>query len=246
MSMHFTPKRSVLAAALVALLSGAPSAWAQTPPVDETPVVVIEDRSLRERTDERNLTLENELALVDAAGNPIVTLPVGTMIGREKLESRFTADNQLIRQRTDLRNVTLAEEVTVNNRATGETVTLPAGTVIRVKLDQRLDANGNVVRDRIDLRARLADGTRIRIRDRAPEIEVNDVEINDNDEVGSRHRQRGREGARSDDNSSSGRAARSERSGSDARSERSGRLDRPERGSGRGDRPERGGRSGKG
>lgn len=247
--------RSALAAAMLTLAVSAPPVFAQATPTDppaDTPVVVIEDRNLRERADDRNLTLAAPLAVVDGAGDPIVTLPAGTLVGRGKTESRFTADNQLIRQRTDLRSVTLAEAVTVNNRVTGESLTLPAGTMLRVKLDQRFDAGGNVVRDRIDLRAVLADGTKLRIRDRAPEIEVVDVE----NEVADRHRQRGRDQARSEGRSgSSGRSPRAERPAAAlatdraARVERavssgSGRPDRPER-SERGDRGDRGDRSGR-
>lgn len=236
MNAKFIPQRTIISAALLALVATLNPVFAQTTPPDDTPVVVVEDRSLRERVDQRDLTLENPLALVDAAGDPILTLPVGTLVGREKIESRFAAENQLIRQRTDLRNVTLTEAVIVTNRATGESVTLPAGTVLRVKLDQRFDAAGNVVRDRIDIRAVRADGTRLRIRDRAPEVEVNDVE----NEMGDRHRQRGRDMAKPEDNSSGDRSSRVERSGSD----RSGRAERSERG-GRMERAERSERSGR-
>lgn len=87
-------------------------------------------------------------------------------------------------------------------------IELPAGTVLRVKLDQRFDANGNVVRDRVDIRTVQPDGTKIRIRIRAPEIEVNDLEIKN----GMVSRQRGRDAQRRED-----------------RNDRVARGDRPER-----------------
>lgn len=256
-------RRSALAAAVAsALLVISPAFGQTTPPPTDPPVVVIEDRALRDRTDDRNLTLTTPLEVKDATGTTFLTLPTGTSVGRERLETRFAAEGVPIRQRTDLRDVTLQEGTTVTNRATGEIDDLPAGTVIRVKLDQRMDANGNIVRDRIDLRAVKPDGTRVRIRDRAPEIEVVDVENEvdapdaPDDEIGDRQRRRGRDAARSEDSSrgGSGRADRPDRSGPGDRagpSERSGRADRAERPdrSGRGDRverPERPERSGSG
>lgn len=240
-------RRSALAAAVTAaLLVTYPSFGQTTPPPADTPVVVIEDRALRDRTDERNLTLDTPLEVKDATGTTFLTLPTGTSVGRERLETRFAAEGVPIRQRTDLRDVTLQDAASVTNRATGEVVELPAGTVIRVKLDQRMDANGNIVRDRIDLRAVKPDGTRVRIRDRAPEIEVVDIENEvdapdaPDDEIGNRQRQRGRDAARTADNSrgGGGRAERSDRSGRGDRGDRAERPERPDR-SGRGERVER-------
>lgn len=241
-------RRSALAAAVAsALLVMSPAFGQATPPPADPPVVVIEDRALRDRIDDRNLTLSTPLEVKDATGTTFLTLPTGTSVGRERLETRFAAEGVPIRQRTDLRDVTLQEATSVTNRATGEVVELPAGTVIRVKLDQRMDANGNIVRDRIDLRAVKPDGTRVRIRDRAPEIEVvdmeNEVDAPDapDDEIAGQSRQRGRDAARTADNSrgGSGRADRADRSG------RGDRAERPDR-SGRSDRPERPERSGRG
>lgn len=240
-------RHSALAAAVAtALLVTYPAFGQTTPPPADPPVVVIEDRALRDRTDERNLTLDTPLEVKDATGTTFLTLPTGTSVGRERLETRFAAEGVPIRQRTDLRNVTLQEATSVTNRATGEVVELPAGTVIRVKLDQRMDANGNIVRDRIDLRAVKPDGTRVRIRDRAPEIEVVDVENEvdapdaPDDGIASQSRQRGRDAVRSADNSrgGSGRAERSDRSGRGDRSDRAERPERPDR-SGRSERVER-------
>lgn len=238
---------SALAAALASALFVTTPAFGQTTPPADPPVVVIEDRALRDRIDDRNLTLSTPLEVKDATGTTFLTLPTGTSVGRERLETRFAAEGVPIRQRTDLRDVTLQEATSVTNRATGEIVELPAGTVIRVKLDQRMDANGNIVRDRIDLRAVKPDGTRVRIRDRAPEIEVvdmeNEVDAPDapDDGIAGQSRQRGRDAVRAADNSrgGSGRADRSDRSG------RADRADRPDR-SGRSDRPERPERSGRG
>jgi hypothetical protein len=228
--------RFAVSALLAAIISC--GALAQTtPPPDDTPVVVIEDRALRQRSDERAFTLDQPLSIVDANGAEVIALPVGTSVGREKTEQRFAGPDQLIRQRTDLRNVTLSEAVSVTDRRTGETVALPEGTVLRVKVDQRMDASGNVLRDRVDLRAVLPDGTRVRIRDRAPEIEA--VEVENEVETADRHRQRGRDTARPEDNSSAPRVATVERSGRSERVgiDRSGRSDRP-------DRPDREDRSG--
>lgn len=256
-------RHSAVAAAVAAALIALSPAYAQTSPAPTDPVVVIEDRALRERTNARDVVLETPLAVQDAAGATILTLPAGTMIGRERLETRFTAPNQPIRERTDLRGVTLQEAVSVTDRSTGNTVELPAGTVIRVKLDQRMDASGNIARDRIDLRAVLPDGTKVRIRDRAPEIDLADIENEANEvenEAADNHRQRGRDSAKPE--GVSGRSvARSERSGRDGgdradrsgrgggdrleRPERSGRPDRVERAE-RPDRPERSGRGGSG
>lgn len=251
-------RRSALAAAVAsALLVMSPAFGQTTPPPTDPPAVVIEDRALRDRIDDRNLTLTTPLEVKDATGTTFLTLPVGTSVGRERLETRFAAEGVPIRLRTDLRDVTLQEATTVTNRATGEIVELPAGTVIRVKLDQRMDANGNIVRDRIDLRAVKPDGTRVRLRDRAPETQIDQVENEVENEVGDNHRQRGRDVAKPEDNSrsSSGRADRADRSGPGDRagpSERSGRADRVERPdrSGRSERverperPERGGSGG--
>ena len=248
-TLHFIRYTAVAAAVASALLAAPPS-FAQTPPPTDTPpVVVIEDRALRERIDQRDVVLEAALDVKDAAGTTFLTLPEGTTIRRERLETRFATATGPIRVRTDLRDVVIPTGgTTVTNRATGEVITLPEGTVIRVKLDQRT-ANGVTVRDRIDFRAVLPDGTRVRFRDRAPEIDVNDVE----NEVGDNHRQRGRDSAKAEDNrSSSGRADRSDRRGGDDRadrSDRSGRGDRVDRAerqerSGRAERPERSGRGG--
>lgn len=241
-------RRSALAAAVAsALLVLSPAFGQTTPPPTDPPVVVIEDRALRDRTDDRNLALTTPLEVKDATGTTFLTLPTGTSVGRERLETRFAAEGVPIRQRTDLRDVTLQEATTVTNRATGEIVDLPAGTVIRVKLDQRMDANGNIVRDRIDLRAVKPDGTRVRIRDRAPEIEVVDMEneIDGVDEIGDRQRRRGRDAARVEDNSRSSGAARVERSDRSGRGDRAGRSERSghvERAD-RVERPDRSGRS---
>lgn len=259
-------RHSAIAAAVAAALIGISPAYAQTPPPPPDPVVVIEDRALRERTNARDVVLETPLAVQDAAGATILTLPAGTMIGRERLETRFTTPDQPIRERTDLRGVTLQEAVSVTDRSTGNTVELPAGTVIRVKLDQRMDANGNIARDRIDLRAVLPDGTKVRIRDRAPEIDLVDIENEANEvenEAADNHRQRGRDSAKPEgvsgrsvarsersgrnDGDRGERADRSGRGGGDRleRPERSGRPDRVERAE-RPDRPERSGRGGSG
>jgi hypothetical protein len=234
----------MLAAALAAALFAAPLAAQTTdpeatPPADPVPVV-IEDRSLRSRTAARDLVLGETLAVTDAAGNTLVTLPAGTRIGRERNETRFAAEDQPIRQRTDLRGVRLEAPTTITDRRSGETIELPAGTILRVRLDQRLDGDGNIVRDRIDLRAVQPDGTRLRIRDRAPETAV----IERENEATDNHRQRGRDVARAEDRPP--RVERADRSGRrDGRAERVERPERPERpersGSGRG-----GGNSGPG
>jgi hypothetical protein len=203
----------------------------------DPPLIVIEDRALRERTRDRDLTLSEALELQDATGSTILTLPIDTTIGRERQETRFAAENQPIRNRTDLQRVTLQEATTLTDRRTGDAIELPAGAILRVKLDQRFDAAGNVVRDRIDIKAVKPDGTRIRIRDRSPEIEVVDRENEDGDMARDNHRQRGRDVQKPEDNG--GRVARSERSDRSGRD----RGDRPER-SGRDDRPERGSRGG--
>lgn len=245
--MKNTPifRHSILSAALVsALFAVSPAFGQETPPPVDPPVVVIEDRALRDRIDERDVVLTAPLEVKDATGTVFLSLPEGTTIRRERIETRFATATEPIRVRTDLRDVVVPEGgTTVTNRATGEVIALPAGTVFRVKLDQRM-ANGVTVRDRIDFRAVLPDGTKVRFRDRAPEIEVNDVE----NEIGDRNRQRGRDVARSDDNrrGGSGRAERSERSGRGDRVERAERPERSDRGerAERPERPERSGRSG--
>lgn len=230
---------SALALATCSLFAAPVLAQAGDPAATPTdpPLVVLEDRALRERTRDRELTLAEALELQDATGATILSLPVDTTIGGERLETRFAAEDQPIRNRVDLRRVTLQEATSLTDRRTGETIELPAGTILRVKLDQRFDANGNVVRDRIDIRAVKPDGTRVRIRDRSPETEVVDRENEVDHPAGDMHRQRGRDAQRPEDNSS--RVARSDRADRSGRD----RADRPERG-GRNDRPERGGRGG--
>lgn len=244
-TMHFI-RLSALAAAVASTLAITTPALGQTtPPADPPPTVVLEDRSLRVKADDRDLTLVEPLDVKDAAGATVISLPAGTLIGRERTETRFAAPDQPIRQRTDLRDVTLAVATTVTDRQTGNTIELPAGTVIRVKVDVRRDAAGNIVRNRVDLRAVQPDGTKIRIRDRAPEMEVDDIENEVENETADNRRQRGRDGATAD-NSRGSSSARGERSGREGRAERaerpdrSGRSDRVERP----DRPERSGRGG--
>jgi len=243
-SMNFPKARPfVLSLIAAALLSG--GVLAQTPPpADETPVVVIEDRALRERIDARPGTLDSALSVVDpTTGTVLFTLPEGTEVGREKSESRFAAGGQLIRQRADLRDVdatvTLSEAITVTNRDTGQRMELPAGTVLsidRLKVDQRMDASGNVLRNRIDLRGVLDDGTRVRIRERlAPEIEAVEVE-NEVDEVENEAGDRQRRGGR-DATASGGRSGGDRVAGESGHRGR-GSSDSPERFS----RPDRGGR----
>lgn len=239
---------SLLAAAL---LSGGVLAQT-TPPPDDSPIVVVEDRALRERGDERPGTLDSALSVVDpTTGAVLFTLPEGTEVGREKSESRFAVGGQLIRQRTDLRDidatVTLSDPITVTNRDTGLQMELPAGTVLsidRLKVDQRMDASGNVLRNRIDLRAVLSDGTRVRIRERlAPEIDAVEVENEVENEVGDRQRRGGRDastrGGRSGGDRVAGEGGRRGRGSSDSPE----RFNRPDRG-GRDsiDRPDRSGR----
>lgn len=251
-SMNF-PKARPFALSIIAaaLLSG--GVLAQTPPpADETPVVVIEDRAARLKVDDRPGTLDAELQVVDPnTGTVVLTIPAGTEVGREKTEMRFgpavaPAEPVVIRQRADVRdagNVTLGSPVTVTNRETGQTLTLDAGTVLRIdrlKLDQRRDAAGNLIRNRVDLRAVLADGTRVRIRERlAPEIEaveveneVDEVENEVENEAGDRQRRRGRDATASGGRSGGDRAA------SDSGRHGRGSSDSPERFS----RPDRGGR----
>lgn len=164
---------SALAAAVAsALVSNAPES-AQASWAGESPSRVVNGgRSVRERVDSRNLVLTCALEVRDATGFTVLSLPAGTNIGRERVETQFAIAGVAICQRTDLRDVLLPEETLVTDRSTGGTVVLPAGTMIRAKLDQRMDANGKIVRDRIDLRALKPDGTQLRIRDRAPEVEV--------------------------------------------------------------------------
>lgn len=237
---------SALAAAVASTLAITTPALGQTtPPADTPPPVVLEDRSLRVKVDDRDLTLVTPLEVKDAAGATIISLPVGTLIGRDRMETRFAAPDQPIRERTDLRDVTLGVPTTVTDRQTGNTIELPAGTVVRVKVDVRRDAAGNIVRDRVDLRAVLPDGTKIRIRDRAPELEVDDIENEVENEAADNRRQRGRDSATAE-NSRGGGSGRAERSGREGRADRaerpdrSGRSDRVERP----DRPERSGRGG--
>lgn len=243
---------SALAAALASTLVITEPAWGQTTPPTEPPPVVIEDRSLRVKADDRDVTLSEPLEIRDGTGSTLLNLPAGTLVGRERMETRFAAPDQPIRNRADLRDVTLGVDTSVTDPRTGTTFDLPAGTVIRVKMDLRRDAAGNIVRDRVDLRATRPDGTQVRIRNRAPELEVDQIE-NEVDEVenevGDNRRQRGRDGATS--GSASGRSvARAERSGRGGgdRVERSGRSDRPDRveRSGRPERPDRPERSGRG
>lgn len=245
---------SALAAAVASTLAITAPAFGQTTPPADTPPPVLEDRSLRVKVDDRDLTLATPLDVKDAAGNTVISLPVGTMIGRDRMETRFAAPDQPIRQRTELRDVTLAVATTVTDPRTGNTIELPAGTVIRVKVDVRRDAAGNIVRDRVDLRAVEPDGTKIRIRDRAPEMEVgeieNEVEHQMENEAANNHRQRGRDAAKAE--GVSGRDGvrvdmSSRHGGRDRveRPERSGRPDRVDRVE-RPDRPERSGHGGSG
>lgn len=250
-SRNFPRTPTVAVSLLVAaLLSGGVLAQT-TPPADDAPIVVLEDRALRERIDDRPGTLDSALAVVDpTTGTVLFTLPAGTEVGRDKSESRFAAGGQLIRQRTDLRNVdgtvTLSEAITVTNRETGQQMELPAGTVLsidRLKIDQRRDASNNLLRNRIDLRAVVvnADGTttRVRIRERlAPEVEAaeveNEVEHEVENEAGDHQRRGGRDAT-----------ARGGRSGGDRVANEGGRrgrssdnlekVNRPDRG----ERPER-------
>lgn len=245
---------SALAAAVASTLAVTEPAFGQTTPPADNPPVVLEDRSLRVKVDERDLTLAAPLDIKDAEGNTIISLPVGTLVGRDRMETRFAAPDQPIRERTDLRDVTLGVATTVTDPRTGNTIELPAGTIIRVKVDVRRDAAGNIVRDRVDLRAVRPDGTKIRIRDRAPEMQVgeieNEVENEIENEAANNHRQRGRATAKAEGVSgrdavrveSSGHGGRGDRA---ERPERSGRPDRVDRVE-RPDRPERSGHGGSG
>lgn len=164
---------SALAAAVASVLIGMEPASARTNPAGErSPSLVSEGRSVRERIDNLNLVLAGPLEVRDASGIALVNLPTGTTVGLQRIETRFATAGLAIRQRTELRDVMLSEETMVTDRATGGSVTLPAGTLLRVKLDQGMDAHGNIVRDRIELRALRPDGIHVRIRDRAPEIDV--------------------------------------------------------------------------
>lgn len=162
---------SALAAAVASALLGISPASAAARSAGQA-TATSEGRSVRERVDSRNLVLTAALEVRDAKGTTILNLPAGTSVGRERVETQFATTGAAIRQRTELSDVILSEPAEVVDRSTGGTVVLPAGTAMRVRLDQRMDANGNVVRDRIDLRALKPDGTELRIRDRAPEIDV--------------------------------------------------------------------------
>lgn len=165
--------RSALAAAVASALIGAAPASARTTAAGErSPSMMTDGRSVCERVDTLNLVLAGPLEVRDASGATFLNLPTGTRVGRQRIETKFAAAGLAIRQLTELRDVILSEETVLAYRATGGSVTLPVGTQLRVKLDQGMDANGSVMRDRIDLRAVRPDGIEVRIRARAPEIDV--------------------------------------------------------------------------
>jgi hypothetical protein len=120
------------------------------------------------------VTLTDPLTVViDAAGDTIV-LPVGTMIGRQETESRVNANNVTVRQETELSKVTLVADLTFTDPS-GKQVTLPAGTILRLQSQTRFDATGKVVRNEFRLRAIEPDGTVVRISDRAPRMEAEEM-----------------------------------------------------------------------
>ncbi len=152
-------------------------------PDDELPVVV-EDRSQRERLEARNAPLPVEVELSTPIGE--FFLPAGTDVGRFRQETRVAplvepdTPAQVIRQRTELREVLLTEPIVVTNPLTGLEIVLDPGTLVqRLRTEERFDAEGNVLRDRVELRAVLPDGQELRIRARAPEIDAVEMELED-------------------------------------------------------------------
>lgn len=165
-------RSSALAAAVASAIIGSAAASVRTQPSGERSPLATEGRSIRERVDHLNLVLTGPLEVRDASGVTFLSLPAGTTVGLQRIEIEFATAGLAICQRTELRDVILSEDTVAVDRATGGNVTLPAGTLLRVRLDQGMDADGKVVRDRIDLRALRPDGILVRIRDRAPEIDV--------------------------------------------------------------------------
>lgn len=138
-----------------------------TAPAPTAPAPAVENRALRQETVNRNVTLARDLILNDAGGAVLLTLPAGTLIGRDKSVTRFAAPEQILRRDARFKEVILPQAVAVADPRNGERIDLPAGTVVRFSRQQRFDAAGKVIREGVDLRAALPDGTRMRIRDRS-------------------------------------------------------------------------------
>lgn len=136
-----------------------------TAPAPTAPAV--EKRALRQETVNRNVILARDLVINDASGEVLLTLPAGTVIGRDKSVTRFAAPEQILRRDARFKDVVLHQAVAVADPRNGERIALPAGTVVRFSSQQRFDAAGKVIREGVDLRAALPDGTRMRIRDRS-------------------------------------------------------------------------------
>lgn len=130
-------------------------------------VAAADKRALREETVNRDVTLARDLVVKDAGGQTLVTLPAGTVIGRDKSVTRFTRSGQVARRDARLKDVTLHQAVAVADPRSGEQLDLPAGTIVRVRRQQRFDPAGNITREGVDLRAALPDGSQMRIRDRS-------------------------------------------------------------------------------
>lgn len=124
-------------------------------------------RALREETVNHDVTLARDLVIKDAGGQTLLTLPAGTVIGRDKSITRFSAAGQVVRRDARFKDVALNQAVAVADPRSGERLDLPAGTIVRLRRQQRFDPAGNLTREGVDLRAALPDGSLMRIRDRS-------------------------------------------------------------------------------
>ena len=114
-----------------------------------------------------NVTLQQPLVIDLGQGN-LITLPIGTMIGREQTETKVNATGVTIGNETSLRNVTLIQDLTFTDPSTGLPVTLPSGTILRLNVEQRFDATGAVlVKNEFALRAAEPNGTVVRLNNKA-------------------------------------------------------------------------------
>jgi hypothetical protein len=162
-----------LACALGAFTSLAHSAANPVPPPQHTATALVaaapagENRALRQETVNRNVTLADDLVINDAGGEILLTLPAGTVIGRDKSVTRYAAPERILRRDARFKDVVLHQPVAVADPRNGERMDLPAGTVVRFSTQQRFDTAGDVIREAVDLRAALPDGTLMRIRDRS-------------------------------------------------------------------------------
>lgn len=121
----------------------------------------------RQQTESRNVTLAADLVVKDAGDQPLLTLPAGTIVGRDQSVTRFAPSGQLLRRDARLKDVVLPRAVVVADPRNGEQLNLPEGTIVRLSSKQQFDAAGNLTRKRVALRAALPDGSELRIRDRS-------------------------------------------------------------------------------